>query len=351
MIFFVNRFTIEAFGLAVAVREFASVLDRPLLAAHQVDSNLLKQGNLKPVSKLHALGLRGQAWHLNDLFAPYCIVMTLIGLLTGRNVILCPHGMLDRWAMRQSRFRAKLAVLALFNFCARFGRLSIHALTPAEQRKAQFFLPNARRNEIVPNGVPSDIMALQKELFTPGPPARSGPIVVGSFSRISPKKNQLAMVDLAVALRDTRPQVFENMRFCIDGQVEDQTYMDQIEQAVDAAGLTAKFSFSGPVAFEQRGKVLSEYDLFFFPSLSEGMPYVLLEAMALGVRPIVAHTAAGGFAAPYGAVIYHELAQAVKAMPQDRAALASMPLNRVGFLEEYGDARLRRFMALFEEVA
>lgn len=347
MIFFINRFTIEAFGLAVAVREFASVLPSARLAAREIDAELVAGTALSPVSPLAALFGRDHVWHINDMFSPLCIVMALLGLLTGRQVIICPHGMLDRWALRNGRFGMKLRILAIINGLARVGRLSVHALTPMEQRKTRLLLSNARSHEVVPNGVPADILRLQAKA-SGHRAAKEGPIVIGAFSRISRKKNQIAIVALAEALRDTRPEVFERVVFRIDGQVEDAAYLAEIEAAIDAVDLGGVITLGGAIPFEERGALLMGYDIFFFPSKSEGMPYVILEAMALGAVPFAAHTASCGFTEPYGAVIYTSVEAAAAALPEDRTALEAVQIDRTRFLEEFGDAKLRRFLTAYE---
>lgn len=342
MIFFLDRFDNSSFGLAVAVREFASVLDRPYLATCQIDTKLMARSNLRPVTVWAALRGRDRNWHMNDMFSLLCIVMTCLGLLTGRRVIICPHGMLDRWALRSGRFVLKRRVLGLINALARVGHLSVHALNRAELRKANLLLSNARRSEIIPNGVPNDIMALARA--SSNRPCRDGRIVIGSFSRISPKKNQMAMLHLACHLRTNRRKLFDACSFRIDGQVEDQAYMDQIRAAIEENELQDRVTIGGPVAFEDRGALLQEYDIFFFPSKSEGMPYVILEAMSLGVLPVVANTAACRFAEPYGAIIFRDLDEAASALPSDRAALKACAIDRSAFLCDYGNECLRTFL-------
>ncbi|MGK7659764.1 MULTISPECIES: glycosyltransferase [unclassified Marinovum] len=347
MIFIVNRFSMTAFGLATAVKEFAAAVPEPRLLARKTDSELLARSTLRPIGLVATLFGRDGVWHLDDMFAPLCIVMASVGLLTGREVIICPHGMLDRWALRNGRARTKRRILGFLNLLARYGRLNVHALNRAEARKARLLLSRARRIEVIPNGIPGDILA-QREGFTPRT-KRTGPLVIGCMSRIAPKKNQLAMVELAARLRQVRPSLFEGAVFRIDGQVEDADYAARIEENIAAQGLQGKVTVGGAVPFETRAACLSDYDVFFFPSKSEGMPYVVIEAIALGALPLVAHTASCDFVQDFGGKVYRDLSDAAEFLPTDREELRNTCLDIDTFMARFGGDHLRSFLGSFRE--
>ncbi|MFC1865766.1 glycosyltransferase family 4 protein [Chloroflexota bacterium] len=67
---------------------------------------------------------------------------------------------------------------------------------------------------------------------------------------------------------------------------------DKIQDMVQVEGLGEKVVFSGFVPHDKIPEYMAAADIFVLPSLSEGMPLVLLEAMAAGL-PIVA-TKVGG---------------------------------------------------------
>lgn len=349
MIFILNSFSMKSFGLATAVRQFASVLDAPRVLARQVDPSLVARSSLRPIRLWAAIFGRERCWHIDDLFAPICLSFAVFGLMTGRQVIICPHGMLDRWALRQGRTAAKLRALRLLNLLARVGRLYIHALNRAEARKAGLLLSNARRIDLIPNGVPSDILARREDISHATSLAR--PFIIGCLSRIAPKKNQVAMVELAARLRRDRPALFESATFRIDGHVEDKSYAAQIAARIDALGLTDKVYMGGDVAFDDRADCLARYDVFFFPSKSEGMPYVVLEAMALGAVPLVANTASCDFVVEFGGKVYYGLDDAVAWLPETPRGLDQRGLDDPRFLEKFGTDRLRAYLRDFEETA
>ena len=340
MIFVLNRFAHSAFGLATAVKEFAAVVPEPYLRARTVEQDLLDGSNLREIDAGEVAARKGDAWHVDDLFAPFCLAMIARGLVSGRTVIICPHGMLDGWAMNNGRTRFKRAALHLIDMLARGRSLVIHALNPDEARDAKRYLPHAARIEVVPNGVPSDILEIRESL--PPRSQREGPIVIGCMSRIAPKKNQLAVVELAARMRDLRPETFAKVEFRIDGQVEDEDYAHGVRDRIAAEGLGDKVALGGNVPFEQRAGCLSGYDYFLFPSKSEGMPYVVLEAMALGVTPVVADTACCDFVRDYGGKVFGSLDDGVKLFPAARSDMVGVDVDR--FLADFDTRKLRDFL-------
>lgn len=341
-----NSFTPSAFGLATAVKEFSAATNAPKILARKTDDRLLAGSGLRPVGVLSTLLGRDLVWHIDDLFAPFCLVMAVLGLLSGRIVVVCPHGMLDRWALRNGRARMKRAALQALNALARVGQLHVQALNAAEARKVRALVPNARRIEVIPNSVPADILAMRKKLPRRNP--RTGPIVVGYMSRISPKKNQMAMIFLAAHLRQSAPETYAEMVFHIDGQVEDATYAETLTTEIARLSLEDKVTLGGAVAFDDRAACLSEYDIFFFPSESEGMPYVILEAMALGVPPLVSYRSSCGFVRAYGGRVYRSIDEAAVVLPTSRSGLANWMVDTEAFIKVYGIENLKSFFVSLE---
>ena len=63
---------------------------------------------------------------------------------------------------------------------------------------------------------------------------------------------------------------------------------DMLERQVRAMGLADRVRFLGEVAHEEVCAIMSECDLFMFPSAYEAMPMALLEAMAAGMAIVAA---------------------------------------------------------------
>ena len=110
-----------------------------------------------------------------------------------------------------------------------------------------------------------------------------GDFVIGTVTRLHESKGNSYLVDAAKAVIHARPDA----RFLLFG--EGPLLQDLQRQAADL-GLGDRFVFGG---FQKDvSRVLSAFDLSVFPSLWEGTPLTLFEALAVG-RPIVATDADG----------------------------------------------------------
>jgi glycosyltransferase involved in cell wall biosynthesis len=129
-----------------------------------------------------------------------------------------------------------------------------------------------------PGAGPVDVAAVRRELGV----AAGGPLlaVVG---RLSPEKGQVHFVDAMAAVARARPDV----QAVIVGDGQDEA---ALRAWVTARGLAAAVHFVG--YRRDLDRIYRAIDLLVLPSLSEGLPNVVLEAMA-HARAVVA-TRVGG---------------------------------------------------------
>jgi glycosyltransferase involved in cell wall biosynthesis len=113
--------------------------------------------------------------------------------------------------------------------------------------------------------------------------APGGRPLVGFAGRLTPQKDPLAFVALLARLRRERPDVHGVI-------VGDGPLRGEVERAVEAHGLGACCRLLG--ALSDVAALLRALDVFVLTSVSEGLPLVVLEAMAME-RPVVA-TAVNG---------------------------------------------------------
>jgi glycosyltransferase involved in cell wall biosynthesis len=106
--------------------------------------------------------------------------------------------------------------------------------------------------------------------------------VVGFLGRLSPQKNPLLLVDAFAKLAPRHPDAM--LAIAGDGPLEAEA-----REAERALGLTGRIVWLG---FRRPVDVMPGFDVFALPSRYEGLPYVLLEAVAAGL-PIVS-TPVGG---------------------------------------------------------
>ena len=109
--------------------------------------------------------------------------------------------------------------------------------------------------------------------------------IILCIGRLSKEKGQLDLVAAIDRLRQMRPA--EPVRLILAG---DGPARPQIVEAIQSMGLSGQVTLAGHIP--DIGRYYQAADLVVIPSLSEGSPNVLLEAMAAGI-PVVA-TPVGG---------------------------------------------------------
>jgi glycosyltransferase involved in cell wall biosynthesis len=111
----------------------------------------------------------------------------------------------------------------------------------------------------------------------------AGTIAVGTVTRLMPSKGNQYLIEAVPALIARHPQV----RVFIVGEGE---LGGELDAQARALGLGDRLVFTG---FQRDvGRVLSALDIVVFPSLWEGTPLTVFEALAMG-KPIVATDADG----------------------------------------------------------
>jgi glycosyltransferase involved in cell wall biosynthesis len=149
-------------------------------------------------------------------------------------------------------------------------------LIPAERTKVVYL--GAPLDEFARERSPGEIAAARAALGV-----APGTIAIGTVTRLMPAKGNQYLVEAA-------PQVlaaYPSARFFIIGEGELQPTL--AAQAA-ALGLTDRLAFTGFT--RDVGAALSALDLVVFPSLWEGTPLTVFEALAMG-KPIVATDADG----------------------------------------------------------
>jgi glycosyltransferase involved in cell wall biosynthesis len=125
--------------------------------------------------------------------------------------------------------------------------------------------------EVVPNGVEdrsSGLSAGEARARLGLPP---GVPLVGTIGRLAAQKNQAFLLDLMTMLPDV------HLAIAGSGELE----ADLRRKTADLQ-LTERVHFLGFLAGSQVEELLRALDLFLFPSLFEGMPLALVEAMSAG---------------------------------------------------------------------
>ena len=194
---------------------------------------------------------------------------------TGRAYVIHPHGMLEPWALRNARWKKRIAALLYENQHLR-GAACLRALSEAEAKSIRVY---GLRNPIcvIPNGV--DLPDPNESLT---PKSRSdGRKILLYLGRLHPKKN---VANLIRAWNDT----FNSQRCKTDDWVLAIAGWDQggYESELKRIATVPSVVFLGPRFGAEKNECYRACDGFILPSLSEGLPMTVLEAWAYG-KPVL----------------------------------------------------------------
>ncbi|MCC6305018.1 MAG: glycosyltransferase [Rhodobacteraceae bacterium] len=169
-------------------------------------------------------------------------------------------------------------------------------------------------------------------------PLPPGPLRLLCIGRLAEQKGQLVLLAAVARLLADHPAA----RLVLAG---DGPMRGAIEAAIAARGLGARVTITGWIDEERVREELAAAHALVLPSFAEGLPVVIMEAMAAG-RPVVATTVAGipELVVP-GATGWLVPAGDAPALAAALAALAATPLPRLAAM---GRAGRKRVLALHD---
>lgn len=168
----------------------------------------------------------------------------------------------------------------LFVLLGRFAYHTAGRITTLFQRNAAYQMELGappEKLEIIPNGVhPPDFLAVhrQRALLLAAQPQRQ---CVGFLGRVVSIKDVKTLLQAARLTVDDLPRA----RFLIAGPLDEEpAYAAACQDWCVRLGLSGHVHFAGP---QERDTVLPAMDVMALTSLSEGLPFVILEAFAAGL--------------------------------------------------------------------
>jgi glycosyltransferase involved in cell wall biosynthesis len=106
-------------------------------------------------------------------------------------------------------------------------------------------------------------------------PLRCRKNMVGYFGRLSQEKGIMVYVEAISSILKEKKEI----RFCIGG---DGPLVNEIKHFLDGNGLSSRVELLGWISHDELPGYLNELRLLVLPSYSEGLPNIMLEAMACG---------------------------------------------------------------------
>ncbi len=267
------------------------------------------------------LGLR----HVHAQFASNAANVALLAAELGGpgwSWSLTVHGPTDFYNLHGFRLPDKARHAAFVVCTSDFARSQLQAFVdPAEWPKL----------ETVPMGVDA-------ERFKPKPHRSDdpgAPIRIVTVGRLAGVKGQAVLLDAVAELKQRAVAV----QLTIAG---DGPERDQLERRTDRLGLRDRVEFTGPVGHDRVAELCAAADVFVSSSFAEGLPTVLMEAMAtglptvatriMGVPELVEHEVTGLLVPPARPDLLADALERLASRPDERRAMGEAGRRKV--LEE-----------------
>jgi glycosyltransferase involved in cell wall biosynthesis len=210
--------------------------------------------------------------------------------------VVHPHGMLDRWAVRHSGWKKRLAGWAYEHrhlkraACLRaLNHSEAGAIREFGLRNPICVIPNAvdlptNPGESIPSDCGHNNRTKSDSLGTPFPENRR---VVLFLGRIHPKKGLPALLEAWAKIRTMNVCDRQSDEWILAIAGWDQGgHEAELRRQVADLGLQNSVVFLGPQFGERKAACFRHCDAFVLPSFSEGLPMVILEAWA-SAKPVL----------------------------------------------------------------
>jgi glycosyltransferase involved in cell wall biosynthesis len=196
--------------------------------------------------------------------------------------IITPHGSLQKWALKKSRWKKNIA-LALYERSNLRNATCFHAVGENEIADIRDFgLPNPIA--VIPNGISTYWLnsagngATFRQQYNIAPDRR----ILLFLSRVTPIKGLPMLLDAIGRMSDA----FTDWCLVIAG-ADEFGHQAELEAVIQQQSLNSSVIMAGPIWGQEKRDAFAAADLFVLPSHSEGAPMVILEALGAGV-PVLA---------------------------------------------------------------
>jgi len=229
-----------------------------------------------PDLKVRVSSLAPDVVHTHGLWKYQSAVASGWGSKTGNPYLVSPHGMLDPWALGNSRWKKILSGL-LYEKRHLRNAACIQALCASEAESIRSY---GLRNPLcqIPNGIDlpqGESHAAPLWATNHG----KGRKVLLYLGRIHPKKGLSSLLEAWRLLKKNSGRLSDEWLLVIAGW-DQGGYEQELKKQAEESHLENSVLFIGPQFGAAKSATYFNADAFILPSFSEGLPMVVLEAWA-----------------------------------------------------------------------
>lgn len=216
--------------------------------------------------------------HLNSFFEPLFstlpALLMKIRLLKRRPIVMAPRGEFSPGALALKSFKKALFV-RFQSLIGLYVDAYWQATSELEARDIKGVLGDKVHVQMAPNLSAKDCPIHQKRVEKP-----AGRLRVAFLSRISPKKNLLALIHAAGRLRGS-------VNLDIWGPIDDAKYWRQCQQGMALLPGNVVGKYCGESPHVSVPDVFGDTDVFALPTLGENYGHVIHEALSAGCPVVI----------------------------------------------------------------
>ncbi len=193
---------------------------------------------------------------------------------TGSQLVIAPRGEFSEGALRLKSGK-KQCFVAFARMSGLYRNLIWHASTELEAQDIRRTIGDSARDIRIAQDVTAPVNRTTNSARIDKLARCRSPLAICFVSRISRKKN----LDFALSVLR---QVDVPVVFDIYGPVEDEAYRQHCETLIAQLPRHVSATIAPPIEHSRVTEVMTNYHLFFFPTLGENFGHVIAEALGAG---------------------------------------------------------------------
>ncbi|WP_421856591.1 glycosyltransferase [Oceanicaulis sp.] len=219
--------------------------------------------------------------HVHGIWMGHCLAVHLWASRAHKPYIISPHGMLQPWIRKRSKFLKSMVSLAFHDNFLR-NATKFHVLTEVERQDVAEYATRDRVS-VIPNYVDPFLSDCQRPTWWRS--EYGNRVLFLYLGRIHEKKGCLELCEAWDKLSSSSELFRTQGQLIIAGWSDGLSGFDKAIERLRVKYSNAEFV--GPQYGEEKTRTLSAASFFILPSKSEGLPMSVIESWSAGVPALL----------------------------------------------------------------